>query len=204
MCATPFSPSCIVDFRTNGRFSEMPTPNCNFSTFHIPFRIFILSVFLLMVSTSKAGQTQSLDDGLPDLAEQSVEQILDGVQAKHPLSYIFLAMKLFSQGEADQAVKWFYVAQIRYRAHLKARPELEPSGDPALFGSMMAVVGPSINQYAARDSDHWAAFIDAAVEWHNSNDDLFLDKASYQEVYLEVLDGLEALRLEILNRDKSG
>lgn len=182
----------------------MPTLNCNLNLFYFPFRAFILPVFMLMVFASKQGQTQSLDDGLPELAEQSIEQILDGVQAKHPLNYIFLAMKLFSQGEADQAVKWFYVAQIRYRAHLKARPDLEPSGDPALFGSMMAVVGPSINQYAAKDSDHWAALIDAAVEWHHTNDDLFLDKASYQEVYLEVLGGLEALRLEILNRDKSG
>ena len=152
-----------------------------------------------MVFTSKTGQTQSLDDGLPELAEQSVEQILYGVQAKHPLNYMFLALKLFSQGEADQAVKWFYVAQIRYRAHLKARPELEPSGDPALFGSMMAVVGPPLNQYAARDSAHWAALIDAAIEWHHTNDDLFLDKASHQEVYREVLDGLEALRVDILN-----
>jgi hypothetical protein len=193
-----------VEFRTNGRFSEMPTTNCNFSIFHFSFRVFILPVFMLMVFASKPGHTQTLEDGLPDLAEQSVEQILDNIQAKHPLNYIVLAMKLFSQGEADQAVKWFYVAQIRYRAHLKARPELEPSGDPALFGSMMAVVGPPINQYAARDSDHWAVLIDEAVEWHNTHDDLFLDKASYQEVYQEVLGGLEALRLEILNRDRSG
>ena len=178
----------------------MHTPICNSSTLQFPFRVFILPVFMLMVFASKAGLTQSLDDGLPELAEQSVEQILDGVQAKHPLNYIILAMKLFSQGEADQAVKWFYIAQIRYRAHLKARPELEPSGDPALFGSMMAVVGPSINQYAARDSDHWAVLIDEAVEWHHTNDDLFLDKASHQEVYREVLDGLEALKMEILSK----
>ena len=52
---------------------------------------------------------------------------------EHPSVYYGYAARLFREEKKDEAVFWFYVGQLRYRFHLKANPNMDPSGDPALF-----------------------------------------------------------------------
>ena len=95
------------------------------------------------VETSKPTETP--------ISEQTVAELENGITNKHPSTYIILAQKLFVQGDKQNAVQWFYVGQIRYRAYLMANPDLDPSSDPALFSSLMSVVGTPLNEYIGGD-----------------------------------------------------
>src|SRR2546430_14660952 len=74
---------------------------------------------------------------------------------EHLLAYYGYAARLFREGKKDEAVFWFYVGQLRYRFHLKANPHMDPSGDPALFSSLSATVGKTINEYAGGHRQAW-------------------------------------------------
>jgi hypothetical protein len=141
------------------------------------------------VETSKPTETP--------ISEQTVAELENGITNKHPSTYIILAKKLFVQGDKQNAVKWFYVGQIRYRAYLMANPELDPSSDPALFASLMSVVGTPLNEYIGGDVDEWVKTIDDAIAWHNNNPDEFLGKETHQEIYTTVISGLTEMKNKI-------
>lgn len=50
-------------------------------------------------------------------------------------------------GRKDDAVFFFYLGQLRYRAYLLS----DPKRDRSLFDAMMSAMGPPINQYAFGD-----------------------------------------------------
>lgn len=116
---------------------------------------------------------------------------------KHPSNYITLAAAQFEEGNKQQAVKWYYVGQIRYRAYLKANPGLSPWDDPALFSSLTRTVGTPLNEYIGGDIDQWIQTIDEAIKWHNDHPDHFLDKESHRDIYAAVLADLEELKAHI-------
>ena len=78
-----------------------------------------------------------------------------------------------------------------------ANPELDPSSDPALFSSLMSVVGTPLNEYIGGDVDEWVKTIDDAIAWHNSNPDEFLGKETHKEIYATVISGLTEMRNKI-------
>ncbi|MFL6546316.1 MAG: hypothetical protein ACJ8LM_14185 [Candidatus Udaeobacter sp.] len=42
---------------------------------------------------------------------------------------------------------------------------MDPSGDPALFSSLSATVGKTINEYAGGNVKDWVKAIDRALKW---------------------------------------
>lgn len=112
-----------------------------------------LAIMLGMVGMSAPGFAQDAD---PD---------------QHPAEYFQQASEAFQAGDTTQATFLLYVGQLRYRAYLQANPDLEPSGDPALFGSLMDVVGQPINEYAFGDVKEAAGIIDKALAWDEANPD---------------------------------
>lgn len=142
-------------------------------------------------------------------ARQSPAQIEKGIEAKHPAAYFVLALKLSEQGRHDDATFWFYVGQIRYRAYLLTNPRLDPTGDPALFSSMFATIGPTINGYAFGDIPQLLKIIDRALEWDEKHPNSFTPKSPKLD---EVREGLVKLKSAILsqqdeiraNRTKNG
>ena len=96
----------------------------------------ILGLLTLVVAIAAwgAGPTD-------DPTKKTPEQLKKGIENQHPATYYILAQKLFESGKKDEAVFWFYAGQLRYRFHLLANPNLEPSGDPALFASLSEVIG---------------------------------------------------------------
>ncbi len=97
-----------------------------------------------------------------------------GAQAQddgHPAADYQRAATLFAKGERDEAVCLFYRGQYRYRVHLAARPELEASGDAALFASLNQTVGLPINEWAGGDPEGWAEEIACALDWPRTHDD---------------------------------
>ena len=155
--------------------------------------VLLAALFSLGISTGPARAAQ-------DFADQSVEELRAGITDKHPSSYMVLAARLFEQGDKREAVKWFYIGQIRYRAWLKANPDLEPSGDPALFSSLMATVGRPLNEYIGGDVDEWVATIDDAIAWHQDHPDGFLGKDEHRQVYASLIAGLKDMRDNIAAR----
>ncbi|MGQ8367283.1 hypothetical protein [Glaciecola sp. 1036] len=129
-----------------------------------------------------------------DFFEQSSDELKEGIESKHPATYLILAAKLFGEDEKNEAVKWYYVGQIRFRAYLMANPELEPSGDPALYSSLKYMIGSPINEYAGSDPDNWVALIDSALIWHAEKPNHFTPKDTNKEIYKEIENGFNEIR----------
>jgi hypothetical protein len=149
-------------------------------------KIFLLCFLLLYILTgcsSTKDTTTSSSNDFPSVEELSYE-----VTKKHPVTYIQLASELFKNGEKDEAVVWYYIGQMRYRAHLMANPNLEPSGDPALYSSLKYIVGTLINEHAGSNVDNWEVLISRALQWNSSNENTFTPKDQYPEIYKEIED----------------
>src|SRR5215510_15118295 len=113
---------------------------------------------LLGVSVAAAA-----GDQLDDVMKKTPDQLRQGIESQHPAVYYVLARKLFETGQRDEATFWYYAGQLRYRFYLKATPGLDPSGDPALFGSLSEVIGQPINEWAFGDLDALRATLDRVL-----------------------------------------
>jgi hypothetical protein len=130
-----------------------------------------------------------------DTASQSVPQLIENIERKHPVTFYVLAKRLFEGEQKDEAVFWFYAGQIRYRAYLKHNPRLDPSGEPALFASLSEVIGRPINEYAFGHLPSLAAAIDRALAWDAAHADPYAPKGAGRE---EVVNGLRAMKAQVL------
>jgi len=127
----------------------------------------------------------------------SAKELQSAIDRQHPAAYFVLAKKLFEEGKKDEAVFWFYAGQLRYRAYLKANPNLNPSGDPALFASLLQVLGQPINGYAFGDIPALAATIDRVLDWDAKNPDSFSAKDGSRD---EIRQGLVKMKQEVVTR----
>lgn len=145
----------------------------------------LISAVLLFISQAQAEQKTMNDMSIKELTAQATTM--------HPAGFYVLATKLFRKDKMEDAVFWYYVGQIRYRFHLAANPNLEKSGDPALYSSLQNIVGTPINQYAGGDPDFWAASVKKARKWDGKNPNSFTSKEKYQKEYNEVLSGMDKM-----------
>lgn len=148
-----------------------------------------LVLALAGLALASAAQAASVD---PTRSPESA-----GIETKHPADYFRLASQLFSAGKKDEAVFWFYVGQLRFRARLATHPELPPSGEPALFASLFETIGPPINQYAFGDIPSLASLIDRVLAWDASHPDPFSQQGPART---SVANGLRAMKVEMLAR----
>jgi uncharacterized protein with von Willebrand factor type A (vWA) domain len=92
------------------------------------------------------------------------------------------------------------LGQLRYRTHLKARPDLKPDGDPALFGSLSEVVGKPVNEYAFGDLNRLDETLKAVLVYDRQNPDSFTTAAQFPDVYSQQREGMESMRRQIVAR----
>jgi hypothetical protein len=128
------------------------------------------------------------------IEKMSPAQIEAALPGEHPASYYEYATRLFSAGRKDDAVVWFYIGQLRYRLHLLATPDLDPSGDPALFASLNATVGQTINEYAGGSVRGWVAAIETALKWDQEHPNGFTSKAKFKSEYDSIRGGLQKMK----------
>lgn len=121
------------------------------------------------------------------------EEVERRLPESHPSLYFAYANRLWSENRRDDAVMWLYIAQLRYRFHLAANPQLEPSGDPALFGSLLATIGPPINQHAGGDIPNWRQQIARALQWDEAHPNSFTSTKAFRPQWIETRAGLEQL-----------
>lgn len=144
-------------------------------------------VLLLTILAALAGP----DD---DVTKKTPEQLKKGIENQHPATYYVLAKKLFESGKQDEAVFWFYAGQLRYRFHLMANPNLDPSGDPALFASLSEVIGRPLNEYAFGDLKALDATLDKVLTWDKATPNGFTSTKTHQAEWIKTRDGLGSLR----------
>lgn len=127
-----------------------------------------------------------------------------GSPAPKPCELYQLAAELLGmEGRAGEAVKWFYIGQMRYRFHLAATKQPPAANDRVLFSALSESVGRPVNEYAFGDVDAAVAQIDAALMWDATHDNLFTSKTRYPGELAQVCKGLLQLRNEMLaNKDE--
>ena|SRR5260221_127791 len=76
-------------------------------------------------------------------------------------------------------------------------PISDPSGDPALFSSLMDALGRSINEYAFGDIPALAATLDRVTAWDDSHPDDYAPQDTSRE---NVKAGLKAMRAQIVEQ----
>ncbi|HEY4247060.1 MAG TPA: hypothetical protein VGM64_09405 [Lacunisphaera sp.] len=150
-------------------------------------RTLIVLFAFIVPATTRAALTPEEIKNLPDT------KIEAALPSEHPSSYYSYAVRLFSEGRKDESIFWFYIGQLRYRVYLKATPPSDPSGDPALFASLNATVGQTINEYAGGDPKVWAAQIALALKWDSDHPNGFTSKEKFKTVYDSIRAGLERL-----------
>lgn len=114
----------------------------------------------LLIAWPTPPQAQADDPSILPTAE-----LLAAAADLPPSSLFILAMKLFGEGRRDEAVKWFYVAQIRGRFRLAVEPNLPPDGEPAVYEALFETIGPVINGWAFGDIPGLAARMNEALDW---------------------------------------
>ena len=139
-----------------------------------------------------------------DLSSLSVDQLKNGIENQHPSAFYILAQKLFTAGQKDDAVFWFYAGQLRYRVYLLVNNgKLDPSGDPALFASLSEEVGRSINEYAFGDIPELAKTIDAVIAWDQSHANALTPRDKYKSQYDQIVAGLTQMRDQVIKQADS-
>lgn len=117
-----------------------------------------------------------------------------------PDALFVLAARMFAAGRRDEAVAWFYVAQIRMRFRLAVAPDLPPDGEPALYEALFETIGPQINGWAFGDIDRLAAHMQEALDWDSAHANLFTPKSGHAAELERVRSGLAAFRTSVLTQ----
>ena len=139
-----------------------------------------------------------------DLSTLSIDQLKNGIENQHPTAFYILAQKLFTAGQKDDAVFWFYAGQLRYRVYLGVnKDKLDPSGDPALFASLSEEVGRPINEYAFGDIPQLAKTIDAVIAWDQSHANALTPRDKYKSQYDQIVAGLTQMRDQAVQQANS-
>jgi hypothetical protein len=105
---------------------------------------------------------------------------------------------MFRAGQREDAMFVFYLGQLKYRAHLAARPNLPQSGDPALFGALTQTVGEPLNQWGFGDIPMMDRILRSVAAYDQANPDRFTPPAQFAAVWRQQRQGMERLRAQIV------
>lgn len=133
---------------------------------------------------------------LPDhaVADIALDDLTADIARRHPADYYILAGRLFEAGQRDEAVFWLYAGQLRYRIRLACHPDLPPDGESALFASLQATVGRTINGYAGASPAGWADAMQRALDWDAATENGFEPKEGCATAIEDQRAGLSRLR----------
>lgn len=164
------------------------------------------STALLLYALTACGASQAAlpeDEPTPaqaiaqDPSMATPDRMIERAEFLHPAELYQLAAGLLGmEGRADEAVKWFYIGQLRYRFLLMVSEQ--PSNEQVLFSALSESVGRPINEYAFGDVDAAVAQIDAALAWDQAHDNHFTSKTAHAAELAQVREGLLKLRTEML------
>ena len=134
----------------------------------------------------------------PAIALAAAEEIVRAPETlKEPLELFSPAAILFQQGNKDEAVFWFYAAQLRTRYQLV----FEKGDRGQLLMIMMMTAGVQINNYAFQDIANFTRILDRVLEWDRVTPNPFRDhprsELADQQV-AKVYSGLSDLKAKLI------
>lgn len=157
----------------------------------------ILRLIAVLLLAAPACFAQLTMESVFSLPHEKVESQLPDAQGAFYYGY---AVRLFKEGRKEDAVFWFNVGQLRFRIELKAHPDQDPSGGPALFGALQEQYGMLINVWAGGDVKMWVAQIDRALAWDLAHGNGVISKTEFKKVYDEQRAGLAKLRAQLADQ----
>lgn len=159
-----------------------------------------LSAFLLVAAMVVSSPSLAYDDlpakerlksCNPRIALTAAKEILGSPEVqKEPLEMFPAAFALFQNGDRDEAVFWFYAAQLRTRYQLAFQ-----SGDRGqLLAVMMMTVGAPINNYAYQDARKLDRVIDRVLDWDKTTPNPLRERPRAADVEKKVEQAYAGLR----------
>lgn len=145
---------------------------------------------------------RSLQDRLkscdPQVAVAAAEEVISKqATLKDPLLLFTAAATLFQHGKKDEAVFWFYVAQLRTRYQL-----VFENGDRGqLLAIMLMTVGAPINNYAFQNVGNFRRILDRVLEWDKTAPNSFRERShseAEEQKIAAVYAGMHDLRVKIV------
>jgi hypothetical protein len=150
-----------------------------------------------------AGHAADMLDTQAVLTEPSAK-VEAALPTAHPSAYYAYAGRALSEGRQDDAIFWLYVGRIRYRFLLQSEPALPPDGGPALYASLEATLGSSIDQTASADPHKLAARIERARQWDAAHENTYTSRTKYETQWSKVRKELEQRRDSLLKQGLAG
>ncbi|MEA1989931.1 MAG: hypothetical protein U9N57_12110 [Pseudomonadota bacterium] len=133
------------------------------------------------------------------VASMNISELKKQAQLIHPVGFYLLAMKLFKQGEKDEAIFWFYVGSIRYRHFLSSIEENPFEPENELFGKVQFEIGGTVLDYAGGNPIFWAEQIEKANKWDTEHLNFFYSKKNNPEVLTEIKLSMQQLQHKLLD-----
>lgn len=166
-------------------------------------RTLLLLVWLGWATASAAEELsayerlKSCDTGMAIAAAEQIIQRPESLQ--EPLDMFAPAAVLFLNGKQDDAVFWFYAAQLRARYQLL----FQQDNRPELLAMMLTSVGTPINNYAYQDVDKLNSILDRVFEWDERTPNTWRqsrEAAQKQQEIEHLYDGFRALQAKLSER----
>jgi len=135
-----------------------------------------LAIFFFLFPTvaSLAASSSKLEDRLescePSVAISAADEFINSPDAlKEPLQLLSPALTFFRNGKKDEAVFWFYAAQLRVRYQLASASDERNQGF-LILGLVLSNegIGLAINNYAFQDVSNFRQILDRVVAWDKS------------------------------------
>lgn len=148
--------------------------------------LFLVSI-LFQISGSLASNDLSAEDRLkscdPRVALAAAEEIVNKPDTlKEPLQLFSPAAVLFQHGKKDEAVFWFYAAQLRVRYQLA----FENGDRGQLLSVMVMTVGPRINNHAFQDVANLNRILDRVLEWDKKTPNPYREKTKPENIQKQI------------------
>lgn len=108
-----------------------------------------------------------------NVAVAAAEEIInDPNSLNEPLELFSPSFVLFTHGKKDEAVFWFYAAQLRARYQIAIN-----NGDRGqLLAVMLMTVGPAINNYEFQNVPNFIQVLDRVLDWDKRTPNPFMEK----------------------------
>ena len=141
----------------------------------------LMSLFLLCAlphgaasaTTAKLPAQERLASCDPQVALAAADEIIKSPESlQEPLQVFGPALVLFQHGRKEDAVFWFYAAQMRARQQLV----FEKGDRGQLLAIMMGTVGMPINNYAFQDTRRLDRTLERVLQWDRTTPNPFKEK----------------------------
>lgn len=107
--------------------------------------------------------------------DEPIETLLQSVEHAHPIAMLLLAKRLYDLDRRDEAVFWFYVGQLRWRACMAT------CGGGQAFARLHETIGPDLNQHAFRTLPAFQSMVESVLAWDASHHDDYANQPEKDE-----------------------